>query len=451
VDPLCRVQIPVRALIVKVKSPDIIRLITISMGQIEIEQKNVDHALTVLNENDDVRAANKKLIFDFIEAAKSGKLKDGEKITLKRQYKYITVLKRLDMMLEKDFRKATKKDIEIVVDKINSMTVTRKHETFDASAWTKYTYKVILKRFYKWLKGGNDEYPDIVKWIHPKMTRQNNKPEGSLITMEDVKKMANKADNMRDRAFVLFLYESGARIGEIMTIRIKDFKPDEHGAKIDIPQGKTGPRTIRIIASSPAISNWISQHPMRLADNTNNSNILFCGISNYKRGQNIVYQNYRKILKQLADRAMIQKSVNPHFFRHSRASDLAKIVRSPAVLCQYMGWIQGSREAATYVHLDDTDNEILAAHGIKINTNKQDEFISIKCPRCHVENDPASQFCTACSLGLDERSMIEFDRRKEQLIKTGAATEDVLNDPNGLQFLIDKLNDRRDRLVSEKK
>ena len=127
------------------------------MGHIVVEQKNVDHALAVLNETDDVRAANKKLIVDFIEAAKTGKLKDGEKITLKRQYKYITVLKRLDMMLEKDFHKATKKDIENVVDKINSMTVTRKRETFDAAAWTKYTYKVILKRFYKWLKGGNGE------------------------------------------------------------------------------------------------------------------------------------------------------------------------------------------------------------------------------------------------------------------------------------------------------
>ena len=61
-------------------------------------------------------------------------------------------------------------------------------------------------------------------------------------------------------------------------------------------KGKTGPRRIRIIASPPAISNWLNQHPKR---NDKNSP-LFVGISNFKRGENVVYQNYRKMLIKTA-------------------------------------------------------------------------------------------------------------------------------------------------------
>jgi integrase len=126
--------------------------------------------------------------------------------------------------------------------------------------------------------------------------------------------MANATDNLRDRAFILFLYESGARIGEIMSIQLKHFEPDKYGAKVLIPKGKTGPRKIRIIASAPAISNWLSNHP----DRKNKLSLLFCGISNYKRGEDIVYQNYRKMLRKMAKRAGIDKPVNPHHFMGSR-------------------------------------------------------------------------------------------------------------------------------------
>jgi integrase len=322
-------------------------------------------------------------------------------------------------LLGKDFSKATKKDIEKIVESINEM----KYHGKPISDWTKYTYQVVLKRFYKWLLGNNEEYPIQVKWIHPRMEKGHDIAEGRLLKIDDVKKMAEVAENQRDRAFVLFLYESGARIGEVMSIHVKDFTTDQYGAIVHIPEGKTGPRDIRIIASAPAISTWLTQHPAR----EDNESLLFCGISNYKRGQNVVYQNYRKILLKLAERAKIKKDVNPHFFRHSRASDLAKKVKSPAILCQYMGWKQGSKEAATYVHIDSTDNEILAINGIQREEQKQENFKPIKCPRCNIVNDPASKFCRGCSLLLDEKSIGNFEKDKETATQLGFDLQTIMN------------------------
>jgi len=270
------------------------------------------------------------------------------------------------------------------------------------------------------------------------MTKRNKKLPEELLTMEDVKSIANETQNLRDRAFVLFLYESGARIGEIMSIRVKDFESDKYGAKVLIPKGKTGSRKIRIIASAPALSIWLLQHP----DRKNKNSLLFCGISNYKRGENVVYQNYRMILKKVALKAGIDKPVNPHHFRHSRATELAKKL-TEAQLCEYLGWVIGSKEAATYVHLSgrDMDSTMLSLHGIIDEKSAKDEFISIECPRCGMKNDPSAKFCSGCSLGLDEKSVMEYDRQKEIATKIGYDFQKLFNDPSFKEQILNMLAD----------
>lgn len=397
------------------------------MISVSLEETRLENAITKL-EKLNVFPINKKHIQNFLNAASTGQLKGGEPISIGRRYKFLTVLIKLDGFLKKDFAKATKTDIEKLVNEINNMK-TLKGKTVED--WTKYTYKVVLKRFYKWLKGDNEEYPPEVKWIHPKMMKRNKKLPVELLTMEDVKNMANATDNLRDRAFILFLYETGARIGEIMSIQLKHFEPDEYGARLTIPEGKTGPRKIRVIASAPAISNWMSQHP----DRNNKESLLFCGISNYKRGENVVYQNYRKMLQKMAGRAGIDKPVNPHHFRHSRATELAKSLPS-SILCEYLGWVQGSREAATYVHLsgEAIDNEMLKLHGLVKDEGGTEKFTPIECPRCGIKNDPASKFCKGCSLGLDQKSIMDYDQQKEHATQLGFASKEMLKDPEFRQF-----------------
>jgi len=66
-----------------------------------------------------------------------------------------------------------------------------------------------------------------------------------LLTEEDIKKMINVADNIRNKAFISLLYESGCKIGEMLSIKIKDIIFDEFGFIISI--GGMKQRQIRII------------------------------------------------------------------------------------------------------------------------------------------------------------------------------------------------------------
>ncbi|MFH1327339.1 MAG: hypothetical protein ABIH76_00580 [Candidatus Bathyarchaeota archaeon] len=81
-----------------------------------------------------------------------------------RTIKYINHLTVLARMAYKHLGQLDRKDMEMLVSQINMANYTEH---------TKHDYKIIIKKFYQWLRGFNEEeheYPDEVKWIksHPK-------------------------------------------------------------------------------------------------------------------------------------------------------------------------------------------------------------------------------------------------------------------------------------------
>jgi integrase/recombinase XerD len=73
-----------------------------------------------------------------------------------RILKYVFTLENVVKMLKVKFEKATKDDIIDLVSKIG-----RNNKW---SEWTKHDYKVVIRRFYKWLRNSED-YPPEVKWM----------------------------------------------------------------------------------------------------------------------------------------------------------------------------------------------------------------------------------------------------------------------------------------------
>ena len=110
------------------------------------------------------------------------------------------VLRLFAKYMNKDFDKVSKEDIENLVSHIQQQ---------ELSVRTKCCYKVILKRFYKWLKGHDEEYPKEVKWIIGNIKRSEMKlpSEGDLLNEEEVKMLLETCEHPRDRAFISMLYE----------------------------------------------------------------------------------------------------------------------------------------------------------------------------------------------------------------------------------------------------
>jgi len=345
-----------------------------------------------------------------------------------RIIKYAEILLQLAKLMNTPFEKAEKADLFQVVKEIESR---------DYSDWTKRDFKIVLKKFFKWLRKSED-YPEEVRWIKARV-RNNKKLPEELLSLEEVNKMAEVATNARDKAFVLLLYETGCRIGEILTLRIKNVQFDNHGAYL-VVTGKTGDRRVRIVSSIPKLSQWIDLHPFK--DDPDYP--LWISLGTNSRHSILTYRAACEIIRNLAKIAGIKKRIYPHLFRHSRATHLANHL-TEAQMKQYFGWVQGSSMAATYVHLSgrDIDKAILKLHGLDTEEKKEEEFKLIKCPRCNQSNSPGTKSCNYCGLVLDLKTAMELEETQK---KANDLLNTLIKDPEVLDSLVKAV----EQIASEK-
>ncbi|MEM7826047.1 MAG: tyrosine-type recombinase/integrase, partial [Candidatus Aenigmatarchaeota archaeon] len=276
--------------------------------------------------------------------------------------KYWSFLKTIHEKLGVCFDKAEKGDLERLVIEVDSNN--------KWSEWTKIDFKRIIKFFYRWLKNGSleGEYPSIVKWIKVKMKRNNQKVPDQVLTKEEVELLASKAGNLRDRALVLVLYESGCRIGEFLNMRIKDISFDQYGCYIMV-SGKTGWRRVRIVEYSKDLLKWLDSHPFK----SDPEAYVWVNLENF--GKVISPNAVNRLLKNLARKSGIAKPIHPHAFRHARATHLAKQLPE-AIMKEYFGWTMDSKMASVYYHLSgrDVDEALLKAYGYKVEKEEEKQI-----------------------------------------------------------------------------
>jgi integrase len=343
---------------------------------------------------------------------------DLQGISKGRQYAYILRLKKIALMIPDKFLEPSEKDIKSVVSKISNTKV--KWGSGEAHYPTEnglQGYKVALKKFYKWHLGKNENYPDCVKFIkigngHP--SRQV-KPE-SLITQDEVNKLIDASENQRDRAIFSTLYDSGIRIGEMLTMKIRDVDFDDYGALIRVT-GKTGFRQVRIVGNSiPYLRSWLDVHP----DKNNKDAWLFTSFNERIKGEPLTHFDIYSIFRRVTKKSGLKRRIHPHLFRHTRATILAsKVVEAP--LESQMGWVHGSKQTKTYVHLSlrDQDRSILKGYGIEVKDDKKSmEERPKECPRCHSLNASNSMYCNRCALPLDVKLAIDLDEMKKKVEST---------------------------------
>ncbi len=322
-----------------------------------------------------------------------------------RAVKYINHLIVVARMTGKPLGQLDKQDVEKLVSRIN---------TSDYKDSTKRDYKIILKRYFQWIKGFDEEehqYPDEVRWIKTTQKKGRLLPE-ALLSVEDIKRLAGVTENQRDRAFILLHYESGCRIGETLSLRIRNVALDQHGAVLRV-DGKTGPRRVRVIASAPALVSWLDIHPLRGDEDAP----LWVGVGTVGRHEALSYSGARALLRRLVVKAGLNKRVYSHLMRHSRATELSNLL-TEAQMKEMLGWVQGSDMPATYVHLSgrDVDGALLKAHGIIVDTEATHQaiFTVVTCPRCKQKAGPESQFCPSCGMILDLRAAVKLEDERSE-------------------------------------
>ena len=358
-------------------------------------------------------------------------LQSREELSYVRLYFYSDKLRMIALSMGSAFLDPTEKDIE------NGLMHQRTRA--DLSDWTIEGYKIAFKKFYTWM--GKES---VIKWI-----KRNNRPNYKrkpdyIIAQGEVDMLINACDNARDKAIFSLLYDTGIRLGELLTIRLKDVEFDDYGMKL-LVTGKTASRVVRAIGDSVGyVKAWMNVHP----DQFNEEAWLFCGIGHDMRGKDTIkqrmdypaiYAMIRKVKKRAVRMGFPEsKRINPHKFRHNRATQLAVKVREP-VLENQMGWIPSSRMTRIYVHLsgDEADMAVLEGQGVKVEKKKPESRKARTCLSCKAPNPANSKFCLQCGRPLDYDEARILDERTSKVVET-MKTNNLISESD--QSLLDALS-----------
>lgn len=119
-----------------------------------------------------------------------------------------------------------------------------------------------FKAFWGWLKRTGRTTEDIISDLR---RSDGNKPSWVFLSEEQFKILANQAKSDY-RALIWFMYDTGMRVTEAYSIRIRDFSNDFTQLTIRQEYSKTFGRTINLKLCSKLIKELVSKHNLGLDD-----------------------------------------------------------------------------------------------------------------------------------------------------------------------------------------
>lgn len=210
------------------------------------------------------------------------------------------------------------------------------------SAWTKHDYQLALKKFYGFVDG-NQSRAGRIKIATP---AAKSFEEQDALSEDDLSKLEEACGNVRERVLPVFLFETGARMGEFLALRVKDAKLEPPFLLFSITGTKNRYATRRVPVNNPAALELFKQY-MAVHPHAGNLNASLWVNS---LGAPLESRTLDKFLRGLGRRAGLSKKMNPHWFRHSKATQLSRLGVPEAQRKQFFGWSKDSKMLSTYDH-----------------------------------------------------------------------------------------------------
>jgi len=205
-----------------------------------------------------------------------------------------------------------------------------------------------LKSFYKFLLMEEEISDDPTTLIDaPKLGRKL--PD--TLSFEEIEKLLNAIDlstpeGGRNRAMLETLYSSGLRVSELVELRLTNIYFDIGFLKVLgkgnkerlVPIGRDALKFLQI---------YIDQIRVHVSIGKDYENIVFLN----RRGKKLSRVMVFKIIKELADKISLGKSISPHTFRHSFATHLIERGADLRAVQEMLGH-ESITTTEIYTHLD---------------------------------------------------------------------------------------------------
>lgn len=205
-----------------------------------------------------------------------------------------------------------------------------------------------VKTFYKFLvleNDINDSPADLLET--PKISRKL----PTYLTVEEIDLMLTQIDHSlpeseRNHSMLETLYSCGLRVSEIVSLKISDLNLKEEYIKVT---GKGNKQRLVPIGQTAIklINNYISNHRNKLTILKQHTDFLYLN----RRGKPLSRVMIFYIIKDLAEKSGIKKTLSPHTFRHSFATHLVEGGADLRAVQEMLGH-ESITTTEIYTHLD---------------------------------------------------------------------------------------------------
>ena len=219
-----------------------------------------------------------------------------------------------------------------------------------------------------------------------------------VLTREQVRRLIEECGRLSFelRVLVELLYETGARVGEVLGVRARDVTFDEVGARVLIRSSKSEVRAVRVVLYAADLA--------RLVEGRRPEDRLF------ERD----YNTYLRWLARAWRAAGLPETGRKfHALRHTRATELYGRMSEKAMML-WFGWrTRGMIDVYARVTQEEAEREYLAAVGA---ARRQEEQPAARCPRCGYPNPGAASYCLRCGAPL--KPELQLEKARDTLILT---------------------------------
>ena len=372
-------------------------------------------------------ANTKKLLKKAMSKEEFEVLEKYEIVLVKNTAADATRVKNLDeiwavtkLLNGKNWLKLTQQDIDqLVID------IMDKHGKNGKETSTSSDKKRFLKIWYRFVKYGIRDFKQAEKVhgagdpietrgiIAKKITKDYS--ANDMITLEEKKKIIDACPTLRDKALIDLAFDSGKRIDELLTLKIKMIQATENGYRIKAGEdSKTGMSSFIVLDCVPTLAKWLESHP----DLDDPEAWVFPNMKHVWKGNKQSYAGARNMLLRAKKEAGVKKRIYFHLFRHTAATNAAKYMPE-ALLKDRFAWSDDSKMPSRYTHIQrgiDADNAYLKARGIEPETEDLTSTVPVNCPTCKTPNSHDSKLCQSCGKPMSTEMAVLFEDEKENKV-----------------------------------
>jgi integrase len=261
---------------------------------------------------------------------------------------------------------------------------------------TVYQYFVLIK-------SGLKENKNLIGW---RLRRPKSMDKPILIqdlpTAEEIQKLIDNCWSARDKAIISTLHQSGFRISELLSMKIKDVKFVDDRAEISCRESKTFARTVDIF-----FTNYLRDWCRELQSMGYTEDDWLWIRLRRNRGTRLCSNSIRYMLKDLKKATKLNKRLTPHIFRKCFGTFIYRTV-SPIDAQRLIGhrtlkmmpiYCAGSNDKAR--------EELRRAMGIEGQQEVKALIRPKNCPFCFHEVAESSDFCDNCRREINPVKLME--------------------------------------------